>query len=198
MNRRDALTTLGISSLAGAVLAGCDTSTGSGNAQSAGESSENEMAPEQSAEDGLVELLFVQEAQGVVFSNDQLALLKVNPRTLFFADRPDDIAGFLSYQEYVDMVYEGPDNFSDDPPNATLIVMSGSELQESVMELSAKPRMEGEDMIFDSVKLIQGAPPASGGTAVLFIDTIGRPLTPVSIAGVHRRHRRRRRRRIVR
>ena len=43
-----------------------------------------------------------------------------------------------------------------------------------------------------AVKLILGEPPAEGVRAVLFIDTVGRPMSPTSVAGVHRRHRRRR------
>ena len=187
MNRRDTLTTIGLTSLAGTLLAGC---------QPEAQTEQPDMVPEQSADDDLVELLFVQEAAAVRFSGTELTLVGVLPRTLFFADRPQDIAGYLSYQEYVDMVYEGPDNFMEDPPNATLMVMDGDgvKMDAVVLELSSKPRMEGGDMVFSSVKLIQGQPPALGKTAVLFIDTIGRPLTPVSIAGVHRRHRRRDRR----
>jgi len=184
MNRRHALTTIGLSSLAGALLAGC------GPEQETPQQSNR--VPEPSADDGLVELLFVQEAAGARFEDGRLTLTGLNPRTLYFADRPQDIAGYLSYQEYVDMVYEGPDNFVEDPPNATLMILDGDKLDEIVLELSAKPRMEGDDMVFSSVKLILGEPPAQGGTAVLFIDTIGRPLSPGSVAGVHRRHRRRR------
>jgi hypothetical protein len=154
------------------------------------------MEPEPSADDGLVELLFVQEAAGARLEGVTLTLIDVKPRTLFFADRPEDIAGYLSYQDYVDMVYNGPDNFVDDPPNATLMILEGDELIPVVMELSAKPRMDGNNMVYDTVKVINGEPPTGGKTAVLFIDTIGRPMSPGSVAGVHRRHRRRRRRRV--
>ena len=184
MNRRHALTTIGLSSLAGTLLASCGREPETAQ--------QGDMVPEQSADDGLVELLFVQEAAGARFQDGQLTLMGLNPRTLYFADRPQDIAGYLSYQQYVDMVYEGPDNFVEDPPNATLMVLDGDKLDETVLELSAKPRMEGDDMVFSSVKLIEGEPPAEGRTAVLFIDTIGRPLSPGSAAGVHRRRRRRR------
>jgi hypothetical protein len=156
------------------------------------------MVPEQPADDGLVELLFVQEAGGVRFADGKLTLTDLNPRTLYFADRPDDSAGFLSYKEYVDLVYSGPDNFEEEPPNATLMTIDGDSMVETVLELSAKPVMEGDDMVFASVKLLLGEPPAEGVRAVLFIDTVGRPLSPGSVAGVHRRHRRRRRRRVVR
>ena len=189
MNRRDALTTIGLSSLAGTLLASCGEESESQVAQS---TAPDNAVPEQSADDGLVELLFVQEAGGVRFSDGQLTLTDLNPHTMYFADRPDDIAGFLTYNQYVDMVYTGPDNFVDDPPNATLMTTDGDALVETVLELSAKPVMEGDDMVFSAVKLILGDIPAEGVRAVLFIDTIGRPMSPTSAAGVHRRHRRRR------
>jgi hypothetical protein len=157
-----------------------------------------EMVPEPSADDGIVELLFVQEAAGAELRENSLILKNVRPLTLFFADRPEDIAGYLTYQEYVDLVYKGPDNFEEDPPNATLMILDGDALIPVVLELSSKPQMVDGDMVYSSVNIINGEPPAAGKTAVLFIDTVGRPLSPVSIAGVHRRHRRRRRRRITR
>ncbi len=189
MNRRDAITTIGLSSLAGTLLAGCGQESGS---QTGPSGLTDAMVPEQPSDDGLVELLFVQEAGGVRFADGKLTLTDLNPQTLYFADRPDDIAGFLTYREYVELVYTGPDNFEEEPPNATLLTVDGDRMIETVLELSAKPVMEGEDMVFTSVKLILGEPPAEGVRAVLFIDTVGRPMSPTSVAGVHRRHRRRR------
>jgi len=188
MDRRKALTTIGLTSLAGAMLASCGQEQ-----EPADQADQADMVPEPSDDDdGLVELLFVQEAGSAVLADGMLTLSDVKPRTLFFADRPEDIAGYLSYQDYVDMVYEGPDNFVEDPPNATLMILDGDDLIPVVMELSSKPRMAGPDMVYDSVKVINGEAPAGGKTAVLFIDTIGRPMSPGSVAGVHRRHRRRR------
>lgn len=195
MNRRDALTTIGLSSLAGTLLTGCGRESETQVAQT---TPTDGMVPEQSADDGLVELLFMQEAGGVRFADGRLTLTDLNPFTLYFADRPDDAAGYLTYKEYVDLVYTGPDNFVEDPPNATLLTIDGDTMVDSVLELSAKPVMDGEDMVFSSVKLLLGEVPAAGVRAVLFIDTIGRPLSPGSVAGVHRRHRRRRRRAIRR
>jgi len=149
-----------------------------------------DMEPEE--DDGLVELLFVQKSKGMRFENGGLTLVDVDPETLFFSDRPQDIAGYLSYEELVKLVGEGPDNFNEDPPNATLIVFGGDDLAEVVVELSEKPHVDGNNLIFPAVKIIAGTPPRAGGETALFIDTIGRPLSPVSVAGVHRRHRRRR------
>jgi hypothetical protein len=191
MNRRDALTSIGLTSLAGTLLAACGQESES-DSQKAQSGVSDDMVPEKPADDGLVELLFVQEAGGVRFADGSLTLTDLNPQTLFFADRPDDLAGFLTYREYVDLVYRGPDNFEEEPPNATLLTIDGDTMIETVLELSAKPVMEGENMVFSSVKLILGEPPAEGVRAVLFIDTVGRPMSPGSVAGVHRRHRRRR------
>jgi hypothetical protein len=59
------------------------------------------------------------------------------------------------------------------------------------------PVLEGDQWSY-SVDILDGEMPASGGASSLFIDTIGRPMTPVSVAGAHRRGRRRGRRRVRR
>jgi hypothetical protein len=53
-----------------------------------------------------------------------------------------------------------------------------------------RPVLRGKDLVF-TVKVIEGNLPAEGGLVVMFIDPIGRPLSPGSVAGAHRRHRRR-------
>lgn len=191
MDRRKALTTIGLTSLAGAMVAGC--------AREEEPATQADMTPEgEEDDDGLVELLFVQEAGSAILAEGVLTLSDVKPKTLYFADRPEDIAGYLDYEDYVKMVYEGPDNFEEEPPNATLMILDGDDLIPVVMELSAKPRLDGTEMVYDAVKVINGEAPTGGKTAVLFIDTIGRPMSPGSVAGVHRRHRRKRRRRVRR
>jgi hypothetical protein len=189
MDRRDALAKLGLSALGGALLVGCEQQP----AETAGDAN---VEPEPSADDGMVELLFVQRSRGMTYENGVLTLVDVDPDTLYFADRPQDIAGYLSYKELVDLVGSGPDSFRDDPPNATLIILEDEDAPEVVMELSEPPRVESSNLVFPAIKIIEGELPAVGGVSALFIDTIGRPLSPVSVAGVHRRHRRRRRRAI--
>ncbi len=186
MNRRKMLSTIGVSTLSGTLVA-------SFKSQRAAASETAEVEADDSADDELVDLLFVQNSKGMRFDNGTLTLVDADPQTLFFSDRPEDIAGFLSFEELVALVGEGPDNFKEEPPNATLMVFGGDELSQSVMELSEKPQLQGTDMIFPAVTLTEGVPPALGGATALFIDSIGRPLTPNSAAGVHRRHRRRRR-----
>jgi len=42
-----------------------------------------------------------------------------------------------------------------------------------------------------SIKVLDGTVPAAAGPCALFIDPLGRPLSPVSLAGMNRRSRRR-------
>ena len=147
--------------------------------------------PEKTPDTAQAELLFVQEAQGIVFDGDTLTMKGVKPSILFFTDRPERIAGYWSLDEFMNEVSTGPDSFADDPPNATLVTLEGDAFVDVVLELAEKPRYENGDFIYPAVRIIEGDPPASGGAAALFIDTVGRPLSPGSVAGVHRRHRRR-------
>jgi hypothetical protein len=52
-----------------------------------------------------------------------------------------------------------------------------------------------EDGLRYRIDTLQGSPPVQAGPCVLFIDPLGRPLSPVSVAGVRRREIRRERRR---
>jgi hypothetical protein len=74
-----------------------------------------------------------------------------------------------------------------------LSTFSKDEVTDVVVVLQ-NPVLDGDRFSYQ-VEILDGEMPASGGPSSLFIDVIGRPLTPVSIAGVHRRGRRRGRRR---
>ena len=136
-----------------------------------------------------VEYLFVLTAESAALADGVLKMGDVNPATLYFSDRPDRIAGHQTTEEFVASWGEGEDSFASNPPNATLSVLSGGEPQDVVVVLS-EPRLEGGDLIFN-VSVLDGNPDVAGGANSLFIDIIGRPLTPMSMAGVARRTTRR-------
>jgi hypothetical protein len=140
-----------------------------------------------------VELLFVQNSQGVVVDKDKgtLTLKGVGPTTLFFSDRPYRLAGHYTTEEYLELWDDGKDSFLADPPNATLSVFEpGKEdLVDLVVELR-NPRPEGADFSYD-IKILSGKISEVGGPSSLFIDIIGMPWTPLSYAGVARRWTRR-------
>ncbi len=139
-----------------------------------------------------IQALFVQTAKSVVFENGKLTLNGLAPTTLYFSDRPDRVVGHITSDEFLDAWGEGEDSFADDPPNAALSVFShdGDEIHDIVVVLK-DPDLKGDEMAYN-VEILDGEMPASGGPSSLFIDVIGRPLTPVSVAGARRRRRRRR------
>jgi hypothetical protein len=140
-----------------------------------------------------IEALFVQTAHAMSYENGKLTLHTVAPTTLFFSDRPDRVTGHVTSQEFVDTWDKGPDNFASNPPNAVLSVFHPDMVSDVVVELTY-PNLAGNELTY-TVDILDGEMPASGGPSALFIDVIGRPLSPVSVAGMHRREERRDRRR---
>jgi len=140
---------------------------------------------ERSKHAGKPQFLFVQNAEGVEYADGRLTLKGINPITVLFSDRPDRLAGHMKTTDFIPFWSEGEDNFKADPPNANLSVLEGNEMANSVLELR-EPRLAGRDLSY-AVKVLEGQPPARGGPASLFIDIIGRPMTPVSFAGASRR-----------
>ena len=133
------------------------------------------------------DFLFVQTAQGMAFDADQnrLTLNGVSPVTLFFSDRPERIAGNMRTAAFVPFWSEGTDSFLSDPPNADLSILEDGALRQTVVVLR-DPVLEGDDLHY-TVEIVDGEMPVLGEEVSLFIDVIGMPLTPVSVAGVRRR-----------
>ena len=136
----------------------------------------------------IVPVLFVQNAEAVVFGQGTLTLKGISPMTVFFSDRPVRIAGhFNTKDEYIPLWDEGKDSFLKDPPNATVsIYEKGQEQLTDVVVKLSKPRLAGKDLTYD-IKVIEGKAPPKGGACSVFIDIIGLPFTPLSFAGVARR-----------
>ena len=141
-----------------------------------------------------VQLLFVQTAKDVVMGKGRLTLIGVSPTTIFFSDRPKRIAGHMSTADFVGEWQEGTgkESFHADPPNAALSIFTKEEIVDVVVELK-NPRLAGGALVYD-IDVVEEEEPIPSGPVSLFIDPIGRPLSPISVAGVHRRHRRRHRR----
>jgi hypothetical protein len=134
-----------------------------------------------------IEALYVQSAHGMSYQDGRLTLEGIAPTTILFSDRPDRITGHIPSEEFLDSWGEGDNSFADDPPNGVLSTFTEDEINDVVVVLS-EPALYGDQMSY-SVDILDGEMPDSGGASSLFIDMIGRPLTPVSVAGVHRRGR---------
>lgn len=138
-----------------------------------------------------IEWLFVQTAQSVTLKDGMLTLEGISPATLFFSDRPEKLAGHGLTSEFVTFwtTGGGSDNFKNDPPNGALAIVTEDVTEDVVMTLT-NPRLDGHTLRYD-VTLIEGKDNVEGGPSSLFIDVIGMPLTPMSVAGVRRREVRR-------
>jgi len=143
------------------------------------------------AEEETCDMLFVQDAKTMSFDGSRLTLKDANPNIIFFCDRPVRTAGHMDRNAFMKLVTEGENSFADNPPNAAVsIIDAKGEVTEVVVTLSKRPLVSGNDMVFP-IKVLEGELPNAGETVIMFIDPIGRPMSPTSVAGVHRRHRRR-------
>jgi hypothetical protein len=136
--------------------------------------------------------LFVQNARGVSLKSGVLRLKDVAADTLYFTDRPDRIVGRMTTKGYIESWATGDHSFAEDPPNAVLAVHH-EPLPQDIVVVLRNPRLEGADLVYDA-EVLDGEEEVDGTEASLFIDEIGRPLTPISFAGANRRERRRDRR----
>jgi hypothetical protein len=141
-----------------------------------------------------IQSLFVQTAHAMSTSGDKLTLKTISPSTLYFADRPRRDVGHMSSEHFVKVWNEGENSFAEDPPNAVVSYLDpGNEFPDDTVVVLKEPRLTGDDLSY-SIEILDGTLPTESGPVALFIDPFGRPLSPVSLAGINRRERRRDRR----
>ena len=134
----------------------------------------------------MVPSLIVLNARGASLQGDKLTLTGVATNSIVFADRPVRAAGHASTAHLLEEWAAGG-GFASDPPNATVSVFSkdASDVRDAVVVLKA-PKLDGDRLSFD-VQVLEGNLAGADGPAAVFVDIIGRPLTPLSFAGVARR-----------
>jgi hypothetical protein len=123
------------------------------------------------------QLMFVQSAEDLKVDSAKgtFRLVKVNPQTLFFSDRPQRIAGHIKMADYLKewTAKAGKDNFGANPPNATLSVYEPGKPENTIVVVTlTNPVVDGADLVY-SYKVLNGKMPAKGGATALFIDWIG-------------------------
>jgi hypothetical protein len=149
------------------------------------------MSSEPAVQPDEFEALYVQSAQGLVSDGVAFTLRGVAPSTVMFSDRPERIVGHLTNAQFVDGWGDGENSFLADPPNAVLSFLAAKdETPEDVVVTLMDPRLTGEDLTYN-VEVLEGDLPHQTGPCSLFIDPVGRPLSPVSVMGVRRRQLRR-------
>ncbi len=140
-----------------------------------------------------IEALFVQTAASMTCDGKILTLKGLSPSTLYFADRPQREVGHMSSRQFVANWGEGDNSFAGNPPNAVLsFAEPGDRRPEDAVVVIQDPHLDGDALSY-RIELLDGTVPKTTGPCALFIDPLGRPLSPVSVAGMHRRERRRER-----
>jgi hypothetical protein len=141
-----------------------------------------------------IDAMFVQTAGGMTVGDGRVTLRGLTPATLFFSDRPQRVVGHLTSQQFIDEWDKGENSFAADPPNAVFsFLQTGDDAPEDAIAVINDPKLEGDALTY-SVEVLEGSLPETATHVSLFIDPFGRPLSPVSAAGMHRRDRRRDRR----
>jgi len=127
------------------------------------------------AADAKVQLMFVQSAASFKADDKTLRLVDVSPQTIWFTDRPVRQAGHATMPNYLKewTAAAGPNNFSKDPPNATLSVYAPGKSENTLTVVKIfDPVVQGKDLVY-RYTLIEGKVPTAGGATSLFIDWIG-------------------------
>src|SRR5262245_18260776 len=139
------------------------------------------------AKPDVVPSLIVLNARGASLQGQQLILLGVSPNSIVFADRPVRSAGHVLTTHLLEEWATGSDSLAKDPPNVRVSVFSkaGSAIRDAVVVLKT-PNLSGDRLTFE-VQVLEGDLTGADGPASVFIDIIGMPWTPLSLAGVARR-----------
>ena len=138
-----------------------------------------------SAKAQIVPSLIVMNSRGAALQGQTLTLLGISPNSIVFADRPIRAAGHDLTTHLLEE-WSGGDSFGKDPPNATVSVLNKDGSVKDAVVVLKSPKMDGDKLTFE-VQVLEGDLTGADGPAAVFIDIIGRPLTPLSFAGVARR-----------
>ena len=126
-----------------------------------------------SAKPELIQSLIVMNARGATLQGDKLTLTGVAPNSIIFSDRPVRLAGHELTSLLLEDWGKGNDNFTKDPPNATVSVFSkdGLSVKDAVVVLKT-PKIENDNLTF-TVQVLEGDLKGADGAAALFIDIFG-------------------------
>jgi hypothetical protein len=113
--------------------------------------------------------LFIQTAQKITFDGKTLTLSGVDPSVVMFTDRPKRAAETIPTATFLKSWDDGgKGSFQSVPPNAGLTSIVDGKLQTATVELK-QPHLDGTTLTFQA-RVLEGTPPASGGTSSVFID----------------------------
>lgn len=121
----------------------------------------------------LIQSLIVMNSRGATLQGDKLTMTGISPNSIIFADRPVRLAGHEPTAMLLEDWGKGNDNFTKDPPNATISAFTkeGASVKDAVVVLKT-PKLEGDTLTF-TVQVLEGDITGADGGAALFIDIFG-------------------------
>jgi hypothetical protein len=138
-----------------------------------------------------IQALFAQTAREMTTDGNKVTFHGASPATLYFSDRPQRVVGHLSTRQFIEEWDQGENSFASDPPNAVIsFVEKGDDSPEDAIVVLKDPVLASDTLTY-TVDILEGSLPPKGELVSVFIDPFGRPLSPVSVAGMNRRARRR-------
>ena len=127
-----------------------------------------------------IDALFVQSATGFTSKDGTMVTLHgLAESTVYFTDRPRREVGHMRSSSFIELWGTGPASFAVDPPDAVLSFLDGDDTPDDVVVVLHEPRLEGNELTY-TVEVLEGTLPESTGPCALFIDSFGRPWSPVS------------------
>ena len=127
-----------------------------------------------------IDALFVQSATGFTSKDGTMVTLHgLAESTVYFTDRPRREVGHMRSSSFIELWGAGPASFAVDPPDAVLSFLDGDDTPDDVVVVLHDPRLAGNDLTY-TVDVLEGTLPESTGPCALFIDSFGRPWSPVS------------------
>lgn len=128
-----------------------------------------------------IDALFVQSATGFTSNGGRSVTLHgLAESTVYFTDRPRREVGHMRSSRFVELWGSGAESFAIDPPNAVLSFLDGDDAPDDVVVVLHDPKLDGDELTY-TVDVLEGALPERTGPCTLFIDSFGRPWSPVSV-----------------
>jgi|GEM_PF-6361664 len=97
-----------------------------------------------------ISMLFVQTAASGTFAEEDgsyiLTLEGVSIQTIFFSDRPERVAGYMSTEDFVEEWGAGADSFAENPPNAAITIMSAADSENNIIVELTDPQYDSDAM----------------------------------------------------
>jgi hypothetical protein len=134
------------------------------------------------------DVVFVQNAAAFSSTDGEITLHEVAAATVFFADRPRREVGHVASGRFIELWDEGETSFSHDPPRAVLSFLEPSGAPPDVVVVLREPRLTERELSY-RVDVLDGDLPPTSGACSLFIDVLGRAISPVADAGIRSRTR---------